>query len=304
LIERHPGSLKKSITPWQFLPSCSASTSGGKSAMKINSLMGMLAIAGITAQAGQDGTAGRVAGEARMLVRDDHPVVDGVYVNGHGPYRFLVDTGTNVDLIDPHLAETIGLTPTFRSELASSMSVTIVPGADGIEVRLGLVRADEQKLLFGGLEAIRNRWPDIQGVLGQWFLSSFDYTVDLQGKRLEFGKQDRTGTRSRFRLINGRTAISTSLGALILDSGADRLVLFGVQPSVGSGLMSELRTVTRSQQIGMVFSKQLVIEGRKIWSGDAVAIPNRPEPEVDGLIPLSLFKTIYVCNSAGYIVFE
>jgi hypothetical protein len=272
--------------------------------MKINTLMGMLAIAGIVAQAGQDGTAGRVAGEARMLFRDGHPVVDGVYVNGHGPYGFLVDTGTNVDLIDPHLAETIGLTPTFRSELASSMGETIVPGADGIEVRLGLVKADGQKFLFAGLEAIRHRWPDIQGVLGQWFLSNFDYTVDFRGKRLEFGKQDRTGTRSRFRLINGRTAISTSLGVLILDSGADRLVLFGVQPNIGSGLMSELRTVTRSQQIGMVFSKQLVIEGRKIWTGDAIAIPSRPEPGVDGLLPLSLFKIIYVCNSAGYIVFE
>jgi hypothetical protein len=35
-----------------------------------------------------------------------------------------------------------------------------------------------------------------------------------------------------------------------------------------------------------------------------VAIPNRSEPGVDGLMPLSSFKTIYECNSEGYVVFE
>jgi hypothetical protein len=33
----------------------------------------------------------------KIDVRDARPVVEGVYVNGHGPYRFLVD---NVDLMD------------------------------------------------------------------------------------------------------------------------------------------------------------------------------------------------------------
>ena len=39
-----------------------------------------------------------------MRVRDGRPIVDGVYVNGHGPYRFLVDTGTMRNLIDADLA--------------------------------------------------------------------------------------------------------------------------------------------------------------------------------------------------------
>lgn len=30
----------------------------------------------------------------------------------------------------------------------------------------------------------------------------------------------------------------------------------------------------------------------------------RPEAGVDGLLPLGLFKTVYVCNSEGYVVFE
>lgn len=37
--------------------------------------------------------AGPLFGAVKMQVRDGHPIVDGVYVNGNGPYRFLVDTG-------------------------------------------------------------------------------------------------------------------------------------------------------------------------------------------------------------------
>jgi len=105
-------------------------------------------------------------------------------------------------------------------------------------------------------------------------------------------------------MMNARPVISTSLGALALDSGANRLVLFGVRPDSGSGRAGELKSIAGSQQIGIVSSKPLVIEGRKVWSGDALAMPSRTEPGVDGLVPLGLFKAIYVCNSEGYVVLE
>jgi hypothetical protein len=38
--------------------------------------------------------------------------------------------------------------------------------------------------------------------LGQWFFSRFDYVPDLRGKRLEFRKQDPTGSAPGF----GRSA--------------------------------------------------------------------------------------------------
>jgi hypothetical protein len=238
-----------------------------------------------------------------MQVRGGRPIVDGVYVNGHGPYRFLVDTGTNVNLIDMNLARSIGLKATFQTKLTSSTGMTVVTGGDGIEVLLDSAKADAQEFLFLPPESIRDRWPDIRGVLGQWFLSRFDYTLDLRGKRLEFGKQDRNGTRTRFEMVNAEPVVSTSLGNLVLDSGAGQLVLFGVRPDTGYGLKGELRTATGSQQIGMVSGKPLIIEGRKISRGDAVAIPNRT-PGVDGLLPISLFKAIYFCNSEGYVVFD
>jgi hypothetical protein len=65
-----------------------------------------------------------------------------------------------------------------------------------------------------------------------------------------------------------------------------------------------MQTMAGSRLIGMVFDKALIIDGIRLWHGNAVAIPNRAEQGVNGLMPLNLFKTVYECNSEGYLVFE
>ena len=42
-------------------------------------------------------------------------------------------------------------------------------------VELGPAKVDGQKFLYSGLEAIHSVFPDVRGVLGQWFFSEFDY---------------------------------------------------------------------------------------------------------------------------------
>jgi hypothetical protein len=241
-------------------------------------------------------------GSVKLLVRDGRPIVDGVYVNGHGPYRFLLDTGTNVNLIDATLARKIGMTDTFQVNLASAAGSTSTRGNDGNEIALDSVKADNQKFLLSSLDAIHNVSPDVQGVLGEWFLAQFDYTLDLRGKQLEFGTQNLPGTRTPFRMINARPVLSTSLGDLALDSGQCRLVLFGVRPDSDSAY--ELHTVAGSQFVGRTYGKPLLVGGRKISDGEGIAIPNKPEAGVDGLLPLNAFKAIYICNSGGYVIFE
>ena len=247
--------------------------------------------------------AGPLLGDVKLHVSGGRPIADGVYVNGHGPYRFLLDTGTNVNLIDVNLARSIELKATFRTQLTSSTGATSVQGGDGMEVTLDRAKVDAQRFVFLPPAAIQERMPDIQGVLGQSFLSRFDYTLDMRAKRMEFGEQNLNGTRAKFEMINGEPVVSTSLGELMLDSGATQLVLFGVRPDGSEAFRGELRTATGTQQIGLVTGKPLLIEGRKLSRGDAIAIPNRT-PGMDGLLPISVFKTIYFCNSKGYVVFE
>jgi hypothetical protein len=241
-------------------------------------------------------------GGVRIHLMQGHPVVDGLYVNGHGPYRFLVDTGTTLNHLDPALAKSIGLRPTFRTELITSTGVAMAVGANGVSITLDSLQADAETFLFAGLDAIHQSHPDIQGILGQDFLSRFDYLLDLRGKRLEFGKQEPEATKTRvpFRTVTGRPLVPTSLGSLVLDSGATSLTLFGVE---AAKITREMFTLTGSVKVGMVASR-LMIDGRTFWHGKAVAIPNPAEHEATGLLPVSLFKTVYVCNSERYVIFD
>src|SRR5215472_6792745 len=201
-----------------------------------------------------------------VQIRDGRPVVDRVYVNGQGPYKLLLDTGSTLNHLDLRLAKKIGLKETIHTTLTSATGVVRASGGTGIDVALDSVHEDNQTFLFAGLDAVQQTWPDVMGILGQEFLSHFDYTLDLRTKRLEFGKpEDSNGTRVPLSVVNGRLAVSTSLGELILDSGAARLTLFGVDGDTDLGGKRELRTVTGSQEVGMVFIKSLVVQGQTIW---------------------------------------
>jgi hypothetical protein len=185
-------------------------------------------------------------------------VVNGVFVNGQGPYRFLVDTATTYNHLDPDLARSIGLKPGFRSQLTSLIGMIEAPGTSGVEVASGPVRAHEQKFLFAGMETVHQLSPDIQGVLGQQFLSAFDYLLDSRARRLEFGPLPPGGHRTQvpFRNLHERPVVSTSLGELAVDSGADSVTclasacpdrrLWGSYPE-GCGLRGGLSGVVKRQ---------------------------------------------------------
>jgi hypothetical protein len=244
---------------------------------------------------------GALGDELSLRVVEGRPVVDGVFVNGAGPYRFLVDTGATMNHLDAGLARKAGLRATFRTELTSSMATVVVPGNGGLSVSVGETRADEQSFLFAGMDAVHGLSSDIQGILGQAFLSRFDYLIDLRGRRLAFGKRDAAGKKTAFQTLRGRTLVTTSLGDLILDSGTGQLVLF--REARASDGQSYMRTLTGSGLVGLTQSR-LAINGQNVWTGQAVAIPKREDSEVAGLLPIRLFRSVYVCNSEGYLVFQ
>src|ERR1700722_12619996 len=85
-------------------------------------------------------TAGPLSGAVKLLVREGRPFVDGVYVNSQGPYRFLVDTGASMNLIETRLARKIAMRTTFSDMVESAAGKTFMPGSDGNVVELGPVR--------------------------------------------------------------------------------------------------------------------------------------------------------------------
>lgn len=241
-------------------------------------------------------------GAVRIHLIEGRPIVDGVRLNGHGPYRFLIDTGTTLNHFDPRLAKSVGLKATFRTDLVTSTGVLQAPGASGIEVMVDSVSVVNQKFLFAGIDALQERYPDVVGVLGQEFLSRFDYLLDLEHRRIEFGKSEAQAAKVRetMRTVAGRPVVETNLGGLVLDSGANHLTLFYAD---AVALTHRMITMTGSIAVGMISSK-LMIGGRTFWNGEAVAIPRPAENETRGLMPANMFKTVYVSNSDGYVVLQ
>jgi hypothetical protein len=242
-----------------------------------------------------------VAGAVKLEVRDGRPFVKGVYVNGQGPYRFLIDTGANMNVIESDLAQKMGMSATFEDIVESALGRRSMPGSDDNVIELGHVRAENQRFQFSALQSLHTVWPDVKGILGQAFLACFDYRMDLEHNTLVFGKQEPAGKRTPFQLLEGRAALNTSLGNLVVDSGAARLLLFGVTPEDGDQM--PMLTMTGAQNVGTV-ARKLLIEGRNVWRGDAIALPDSPERGIAGLMPISFFKSVYICNSERYVVLE
>jgi predicted aspartyl protease len=238
---------------------------------------------------------------ANLNVIRGHPIVETLKLNGFGPYRFLVDTGASMNQVDARIARTLGLTPSFHATIETAAGKIAVMGSKGIEVRLGDTVASGQEFLFTTLEAVRSISPEIQGVLGQEFLSHFDYLLDLHAHHLVFGAQERHGQRCELKFVDRLPVIVTSLGNLVLDSGANRLFVFSAR-----SIAPETSVVTAS---GLTFgemspARRLRIGGQSYGPVETVAVASVEQSVINGLLPLSIFQSVYVSSSGQYAVLK
>ena len=225
-------------------------------------------------------------------------IVDCVYLNGQGPYRFLLDNGAQTNDLHIGVAAKMGLKAEFRTQLTTLSGAHWVPGGHLGQVKVGPAVANNQEFLFTSVAGPRELSGDTAGVLGQEFLSHFDYLLDFRYRRLDFAYTPNPDTGIKVRLLEGRMVMPTSLGDLVLDSGTDSLVLFRA-PSGGSAQV--LRTNAGSITVTDAGRTPLRVGGKQYWLASAVFAP-APSPGADGLLPARLFHAIYVSNSGGYVI--
>jgi hypothetical protein len=229
------------------------------------------------------------------------PVVDDVFLNGHGPYRFLLDTGGETNQVEAALARSLGFTATYQVELQTMAGPYRAAGGRLGYVSLGPAKATNQEFLITSLDGLHALSDDIRGILGQSFLANFDLTFDFRNLQLVFGGPPPAGPRVRFRLIHGRIAIPTNHGDLVLDSGTDTLTLFRYSSQLRLAQVRGSSGATASVFLGR--APVLHISGRKYRS--AVAMFGLPRLVGEGgLLPASLFQAIFICNSEGYVVID
>ncbi len=241
----------------------------------------------------------------KLKIVSGRPIVGGVYLNGQGPYRFLIDTGNQSNQIDARLAQKIGLTPTFQVKLYTPSGSSLVPGTKVDKLTLGTSEATAQEFLINNLDGVHALSSDIQGILGQQFLSHFDYTLDFQHQQLTLGDSPATGAHVPLRILDGLMAVPTSQGDLVLDSGADTLFLFRESSHASTSQNStQIRSdagSTSAVSMEKVYGLQI---GERLYHPAGAIFHPVPAASHAGLLPANLFHAIFICNSAGYVVFD
>jgi hypothetical protein len=235
----------------------------------------------------------------RLTVVRGRPFVDQAFINGRGPYRFLLDTGAQTNQVQAGLARELGLAASFQVALDTPAGTAHVKGGVVDELSLGSAAARNQECLFTDLDAVRALWPGTQGVLGQEFLSRFDYLLDFGNRRLAWNAEPTGGLRIPIRLIYGRPAIRTSEGELVLDSGSDTVVL----RRAGSGKVGQIRTAAGFGTVETDRHFRIGIGGsdyRPVLAGYA---PTSPLHEA-GQLPACLFRAVYISSSGKYVVLD
>jgi len=292
----------------------------------------VLAVATVSTLSAEARCPANVAGLTFQLV-NNHRVIVPVSINHTGPYDFILDTGTQITMVDPSLAAELQLATEGQANVVSV----------GAEVPASFARLD---LLEAGSRAVANQKVmvfdhdnlqatglHVRGVLGEDFLEQFDMLIDNAHRLLCL--DDSTAMRADVKgpHVPLLTPAQTSDGAttpmslivsvrlsdgmrpvrLKLDSGANvcflyntseymDLALFHGASLQGGSANSPHRVYTalppQNVKIGSIEISQATFV---ILAG---ARKDSHTSDFDGLLPLGLFRRVFIDHADHFAVLE
>ena len=261
-------------------------------------------------------------------------VIIPVKINHAGPFDFMVDTGSQMTVVDPSLASQLGLKPQGTVGLVSvanyaQASVAVV---DSLEAGSNVLT--KPAVVVQDLGQIRLADPRIRGVLGENFLAHFDLLIDYGHKLLCLDNTKKMGANIRGEPVplvgpahpEGETpfaerlVISVQLSdagkqpiLLQLDSGSDGPILYASNKETERPLLARATLqggdASPAQRAFAVLPPQRMRIGARTWDNVPFVTPvsvrgNIPEREEDGVLPTVLFQRVFISYSEHYVVFD
>ena len=230
------------------------------------------------------------------------------YINGAGPFRLLLDTGSSASSVSRKLMRTLHLALVGTRDLITPSGTRT---RDGVRLDVMSVGAASRRSLLANVIDDRDLaalGPDVDGILGQDFLAEQHYTVDYRRKRLSWradtGGDEPAAATLDLRLEQGRwlVGLPQTDGRVLWfvpDSGAAALVLYdrGSATALKTRIVAccaGVTTVNGSRSARLVIVPEFKVGSHVIRNREALIL-NRAHahsPAGDGLLPLSMFASV------------
>jgi hypothetical protein len=259
-----------------------------------------------------------------------HQMIVPVSINHSGPHNFLLDTGTQITMVDRLLAAELHLEPSGGAVVAGAGSRQSTPYAYVDLLEAGSHAVANQRVLVYDLQTLR-RDIEIDGVLGEDFLEHFDVLIDNEHKLLCLDSSqemranvigphvtlvypsDTTGGSALPNLIivEARLSDATRPVRLMLDSGANGAILYNNSQYLAISQSGHLQgTAVDGKQL--IFST-LPLQDVKIGSLRLPGVPfvslagtqgDSRAKGFDGVLTLGLFRRVFIAYADHFAVLE
>lgn len=275
---------------------------------------------------------GNVASLPFQLV-NRHKIVVAVSINHSGPYNFLLDTGTQITMVDPSLAAQLHLDTQGSAVVAGAGSRQSASFAQVDLLEAGTHSVANQKVLAYDLENLRSADLNIQGVLGEDFLERFDMLIDNAHKLLCL--DDTAAMRAAVKgthiplLAPAQTedgaplpnllifAVRLSDGMrpvrLLLDTGTNAPILYNTATYMALQLSQNMNLRGSGMDGGQRIFSALPPQDLKIGSLQMRGVAFYSLAGVqkdslakgfDGVLPMGLFRTVFIDHADRFAVLE
>jgi predicted aspartyl protease len=219
-------------------------------------------------------------------------VAEGQFGGEPARQNFIIDTGTSPSILNIAVARNLGL-PLGQAKLSaigreSETFAAIVP-----EIHLGPLQAISVPVLVTDLSSVeRDLNLPIAGILGMDVLGKSSFRLDYGNQLIEFGDVAPAGIpiilSSRADLPIAEIKVGGKLLHLLVDTGSDRLVLFGARSAAEISLNTANRllqgnSVASAVPVHAAASLDFELSGQH-FRQNAFFVPGSEEPLFDGLL--------------------
>jgi hypothetical protein len=265
-----------------------------------------------------------------LRLTNSHQMIAAVSINHSGPYNFLLDTGTQMTMIDPSLAAELHLNTQGSAVVAGVGFQTAASFAQLDLLEVGSHAVANQKALVFDIKNPQSVDLHFRGVLGEDFLGQFDVLIDnahsllclddsatmranMKGPHIALlTAPDKSSGGPSFSslIISARLSDGMRPVRLKLDSGMNAPFLFdspqylapGSIRRVGGDLNGTQRSFSTLPPQDLKIGP---LEFPKVsFSTFADSQKDSRTSAFDGLLTLGLFRRVFICHTDHFAVFE